>query len=337
MTEYKRFVSYIYAYDKGIKNKNVGFAKVEARNGQCKLSINVKGAFSGSGRDQEVYLFHREGEDLLGTYMGSFQIKNGIGEFRESTDTENIKNSGLSLDEMNGILIRNTEDAGHVYASGWDDQPILVERFLTSRAERVMEETAAAAELIPEIVPEPVVEIIREVKPEITEAITETVTEPVPEVKQESLAPAAEQVISEENQPVREPTVEIQDLELKQAKGREKISLWDRLENTFPKVVAFEDEPDIICLKIDLKDLEYLPRENWILGNNSFLLHGFYNFRYLLLAKMAEGKYMLGVPGMFHNNERFMAAMFGFDHFKPVKEYKQLTGHFGYWYQWIKL
>ena len=113
--------------------------------------------------------------------------------------------------------------------------------------------------------------------------------------------------------------------------------LWDRLENIFPKVVAFEDEPDISCLKIDLKDLEYLPRENWGLANNSFLLHGYYNFRYLILAKLGEHQYMIGIPGMYHNNERFMAAMFGFDHFKPVKDYKPLTGHFGYWYQWLRM
>lgn len=113
--------------------------------------------------------------------------------------------------------------------------------------------------------------------------------------------------------------------------------LWDRLENIFPKVVAFEDEAEIPCLKIDLKDLEYLPRENWGLANNSFLLHGYYNFRYLILAKLGDKQYLIGVPGMYHNNERFMAAMFGFDHFKPVKNFKPLTGHFGYWYQWIRL
>ena len=45
MSEYQRFVSYIYAYNGEVKNKNVGFAKVEARNGQCKLLISLKGAY----------------------------------------------------------------------------------------------------------------------------------------------------------------------------------------------------------------------------------------------------------------------------------------------------
>jgi len=145
----------------------------------------------------------------------------------------------------------------------------------------------------------------------------------------------------QKNQPMR-PKTEPQslsqsDIVHNNVDQRTYSGLWDRLENIFPKVVAFEDEPDICCLKIDLKDLEYLPRENWGLANNSFLLHGYYNFRYLILAKLGEHQYMIGVPGMYHNNERFMAAMFGFDHFKPVKDYKPMTGHFGYWYQWLRM
>ena len=34
MADYKRLVSYIYAYPGGVRDKNVGFAKAEVRNGQ---------------------------------------------------------------------------------------------------------------------------------------------------------------------------------------------------------------------------------------------------------------------------------------------------------------
>ena len=37
MSNYRRLISYIYAYEGGIKGKNVGFAKLEVRNGQCKI------------------------------------------------------------------------------------------------------------------------------------------------------------------------------------------------------------------------------------------------------------------------------------------------------------
>ena len=42
MADYKRLVSYIYAYPGGVRDKNVGFAKAEVRNGQFKLTVSVK-------------------------------------------------------------------------------------------------------------------------------------------------------------------------------------------------------------------------------------------------------------------------------------------------------
>ena len=42
MTDYRRLISYIYEYEGKKKGKNVGFAKLEARNGQCRINVNVK-------------------------------------------------------------------------------------------------------------------------------------------------------------------------------------------------------------------------------------------------------------------------------------------------------
>lgn len=369
MSEYKRFISYIYAYDRGIKSKNVGFAKIESRNGQCKLLVNLKGAYAASGKEQEIFLFRRKGEQIVGTRMGSFIIRNGMGEFRDYADAANIKKSGYSLEEMNGLFIRNREDDGHVYASGWDDHILNVNLFQPENenaAEIFPEEEVKPSETIKapgEVKPSEIIKTLEEVKPSETIKVPEEVKSLEVQKKEESIREKVMEVQKEketERKPVlsigepdiyrkEEPlhaaelyqnkkearTVEIQDLE-KQG-NTEYDSLWECLMGQFPKVVAFEDEPQIICLKIDLKDIELLPKKYWILGNNSFLLHGFYNFRYLILAKLGEKEHMLGIPGMYHNNERFMAAMFGFDHFKPVKSYKQLTGQFGYWYQLITL
>ncbi len=462
MAEYRRFVSYIYAYDRGIKNKNVGFAKMEVRNGECRIHVNIKGAFAASGKELEAYLFHREEEMLLGTWMGSFAIKNGNGEFKAVTSADNIGGSGLPLEEMNGVLLRHKGEEARIYASGWDDNAVTPENFIPVNQEERQEEKEydveaelalttererlAAAELMPvmeaveeelarlsadkdmEAMPEleqPVEmpEIQPAIRPEEQPAIQpveepqRTIPEEQPVIQpmkepqnmpeeQPAVHPMSEpqRVVPEEQpvvhpmpeperdipeeQPVIQPVSEPQrvipeepsanqsmpkmqrnvqrkqpipqmqkNMQKKQSipakaepqsfsqtdtvqtytEQRTYHGLWDRLENIFPKVVAFEDEPDISCLKIDLKDLEYLPRENWGLANNSFLLHGYYNFRYLILAKLGEHQYMIGIPGMYHNNERFMAAMFGFDHFKPVKDYKPLTGHFGYWYQWLRM
>ena len=37
MANYRRLISYIYAYEGGTKGKNVGFAKIENRKDQCRI------------------------------------------------------------------------------------------------------------------------------------------------------------------------------------------------------------------------------------------------------------------------------------------------------------
>lgn len=113
-------------------------------------------------------------------------------------------------------------------------------------------------------------------------------------------------------------------------------TLWDRLRVTYPKVTAFECADGCEILVIKLQDIGLLPRENWVYGNNSFLLHGYYNYRYLILARLGKsgerGRYILGVPGHYGNNEKYMAAMFGFDRFVRSTRQPPRDSRFGYWY-----
>ena len=46
MADYQRFVSYIYSYPGGVKDKNVGFAKVEVVRGEIRLNINLRGVYT---------------------------------------------------------------------------------------------------------------------------------------------------------------------------------------------------------------------------------------------------------------------------------------------------
>lgn len=90
--------------------------------------------------------------------------------------------------------------------------------------------------------------------------------------------------------------------------------------------------------KIQRKDLAQLPRCEWKLSNNSFLLHGYYNYRHLALIE--EGDiWKLGVPGVYHEKEANAAGAFGFGEFIPVRELGDNTvpeewddqENFGYW------
>ena len=116
---------------------------------------------------------------------------------------------------------------------------------------------------------------------------------------------------------------------------------WQQIRKEYPKVQPFDYEGDNEVLAIRPDDIGKLPRENWIYGNNSFLLHGYYNYRYLLLIRLKpeDGpvRYLLGVPGHYYSNEKYMANMFGFPNFVLSKKQPPNDGRFGYWYTDIKL
>ncbi|MGN0298789.1 MAG: DUF6128 domain-containing protein [Lachnospiraceae bacterium] len=113
-----------------------------------------------------------------------------------------------------------------------------------------------------------------------------------------------------------------------------KENSWDKLCGYYPKMKPFAWNRELDCLKVKPGDLGRLPKENWILGNNSFMLHGYYVHRYLILMKIEQDgkeRYLLGVPGIYGNRERFMADMFGFGEFMPVSQRRVLQGQKGFW------
>lgn len=118
--------------------------------------------------------------------------------------------------------------------------------------------------------------------------------------------------------------------------------LWEGFRKRYPKIQAFDSANGCEILTIKPQDIGLLPRENWNYGNNSFLLHGYYNYRYLVLARIGgDGgkriRYILGVPGNYYSNEKYMASMFGFPHFVLSKKQPSQDGRFGYWYTDIRL
>ena len=118
--------------------------------------------------------------------------------------------------------------------------------------------------------------------------------------------------------------------------------MWESFRKRYPKIRAFDSTSGCEILTIKPQDIGLLPRENWNFGNNSFLLHGYYNYRYLILARIGDeskgrARYILGVPGNYYSNEKYMASMFGFPHFVLAKKQPSQDGRFGYWYTDVKL
>ena len=116
--------------------------------------------------------------------------------------------------------------------------------------------------------------------------------------------------------------------------------IWEKLKKEHTRILAFDYEDGCEILTIKPQDIGLLPRDAWVYGNNSFLLHGYYNYRYLILARLnTEGtpRYLLGIPGHYYSNERYMASMFGFPNFVLSKDQPMEDGRFGFWYTDIKV
>lgn len=78
----------------------------------------------------------------------------------------------------------------------------------------------------------------------------------------------------------------------------------------------FNDGQFTDCRKIKPSDCSTLCRKNGCFCNNRFVMYGYQNFGHLLLCQNYRGQYILGVPGSYSQQERFMANMFGF----PISE-----------------
>lgn len=114
---------------------------------------------------------------------------------------------------------------------------------------------------------------------------------------------------------------------------------WEELLKNYKQIHPFGDERVFIC--IEPRDFIILQEKYQKLVNNSFLLHGFYNYRHLILGEdnqMGEqGRtcFYLGVPGVFYEREKMVAVMFGFEGFESDGAVE--IGKFGYYMRRVEL
>ena len=431
MSAYHRLISYIYAYEGGIKGKNTGFAKLETRGTSCRIQVSVRRVFAG-GSPIGVYLLAGQEEIRIGTLF----VRGGNGEFRAVVNCENIEGSGCNMEECCGLTLHETDSAWRAYTTIWEDAvahaaevelaDVTAEKVreqeaekeeatrklaenvsgevnsgsvgkekldeaseLTRSGERESQDTSTETEKKeavninemdfgisqpqPEKLEDSNLEIFEDTEtmeavPDISEtsdqqeaevvqeAQTETPQESSQESTQEAQTEARRKDSQESTREVRKEALSDSPPDHQEAfrpgsqnqkqpqpdsskespKEDPAETLWGRLRVTYPKVTAFECADGCEILVIKPQDIGLLPRENWVYGNNSFLLHGYYNYRYLILARLGKpgerGRYILGVPGHYGNNEKYMAAMFGFDRFVRSTRQPPRDSRFGYWY-----
>ena len=107
---------------------------------------------------------------------------------------------------------------------------------------------------------------------------------------------------------------------------------WMQLWKTGKHIRPFGDEREY--LQMDLKTMVVLGQQYYPMVENSFLLHGYYNYGHLAMVKMirqGRERICLGVPGNYYRKEAEVAVMFGFESFESETEPPK-EGEFGYYF-----
>jgi len=297
--DYQRFVAYVYEYLKGKKEKNCGFVKVEVREGVCSMELKLQCPGLAPDTECRVYGFVRKKEALEGIFLGDCRTEPGTVSCRIRTQAENLGGTGVGLSQLGGMVF--VTELGAFFGTEWDDRQIHPEDFREKEKEE--QENKQEEE--------------RDIE-EREEAVEEGETGPGnPDDVQES--------IQQDNQDAGKDVSEMRAEEILEEKEAE--------EN--PPFIPFGDGEFEVCKKIKPQDLLGFSRRECALRHNRFLAYGYYNFGHLLLGKRADGRYILGVPGRYDQQEQFMAGMFGFPYFKESSSIRLSQGCGGYWYRLI--
>ena len=112
---------------------------------------------------------------------------------------------------------------------------------------------------------------------------------------------------------------------------------WEQLNKQYPHIHPFGDAREY--LSITPRDFVILSRKYQELVQNSFLLHGYYNYGHVILTRIKEKngeRFYLGVPGVYYTREKQAALMFGFEGFEAGTE-QAVDGGFGYYMKQVDI
>lgn len=115
----------------------------------------------------------------------------------------------------------------------------------------------------------------------------------------------------------------------------EGIPFWNWMMQTHQRVRPFGTKQEYF--RISIEDIYRLKDEYHALRNNQFLLHGYYNYHYLIMGKKEDNEQecWIGVPGIYHEREKMAARMYGFEKFEGASP-SYRTGDLGYYLITVK-
>lgn len=372
MSEFRKFMSYIYCYQRTAKIKNTGFAKIEARDEELSMQISIRGMQLFPFGTGKVYVCVQKGNLLQGICVGDMVFNGGMGVLNITTKRDNIMGEQVTLEEVCGLYIKIKEDKSVYMASAWNNVQMQYLEFV----EGIKKDNNQKENNVENITEDKLTQNTSN-GIEVVEKESETKTGEL-QLEQNSKG-AQQKVVREEEKKIYENNIDsanhiieikqVTDMEFQENEEEENVVLlreepqedlnvqcvcggeagetvdncekkesscekhtWNDWLCHFKNIHPFECSGKVEVIRMEPKDIGRLPKECWGLANNSFLLHGYCNYRYLILYKNLDcEKFYLGVPGMYHPREKMIAGMFGFGEFVMARKAPVRQGEFGYY------
>lgn len=308
---YDKKIVYLDYLERGEKVKNGGFVKWESKGAESRVQVRVRGLYPTDTLQGEILLVSA-GKLYRADRIG---LQFGAGEYAGIWKNDDLAGTGLSFAECDGVQVQISDK--RILRGQWRERAAIEQE---------------------SIEPEPTGAARQENEPEVnTESkIQETSADPAEAEMQEASAdPAVQPEAAHEeaacDQPIREPVRE------KPERAVIAGDKWEQLRRLYPKIRPFADRREFLSLTP--RDFVVLAHGYHILVQNSFLLHGYYNYGHVVLTRKVnrgEEIFYLGVPGVYFEREKQAALMFGFEGFEAANEQAE-EGGFGYYMKRVEI
>ena len=334
---YDRKVIYLDYLERDEKIKNGGVVKWEVRGDKSRLQFHIRGLYTTDTLEGEIRILS-DGQTYVADHI---RLKFGAGEALLYWNNDNLAGSGIPYEmceEIEIVISQTRKLRGKVHEhipEKWEPEPEpepspmepVMPDLDTSPMEPVMPESDTSP--MEPVMPEPDTSPMEPVMPEPDTSPTEP--EP-PEILPPNPEPP---------EPADVMLSQVQEKSLPKRKGptmvpRFSTDKWEQLCRYYKKIIPFGDDRDY--LSIEPRDFVILCGKYQELVQNSFLLHGYYNYGHVILTRIKgeEDKYYIGVPGVYYEKEKQAALLFGFEGFEGGSENLR-EGAFGYYMKRVEI
>ena len=334
---YQKEIVYIGLYKDNNRLGSAGFLKVENKEQICRFCLKAQNIPLGISGRFPVRIYDGSGWQEF----GGVTIQDGRGNWEDSLK-ENVDRTMVQVMLPGGYILKGrSRSLPESFPYDLSGSPKIQEQTVPEPMTSVSQAIKSAPEptaSMPQAVkpaPEPTVSVPQAVKPapEPTAFMPQAV-KPAPEPMM-----SAPQAVDKSPEPVviteellRPAPENIDAAPRKSPNCNLKEDKWEQILETYEQIHPYGDGR--VYVKLEPKDFVILQAKYQHLVNNSFLLHGFYNYRYVILGK--DQDYYLGVPGVYYDREKMVALMFGFEAFEcPGGNVR--PGEFGYYLRRVEL